>query len=174
MMCWNCRTLWLVALISFSVLAGAACNRSEDTSKQDKNASAAKGIDDKVTKLGSIEVTAKLVEVPDGAIFKRDLYDYATLLKYEVLEVHRGTLDKKTIFVSHYNPIKPRAEAADDEVKDIGGDLKTFVAGQVHRMALEAPADDPYMGAIVNKYFGYFKKEGVKPTYWAVWTNLAE
>ncbi|MFO1497749.1 MAG: hypothetical protein U1G07_05035 [Verrucomicrobiota bacterium] len=29
---------------------------------------------------GSIEVVARLVEIPEGAIFQRDLYDYATVL----------------------------------------------------------------------------------------------
>jgi len=37
--------------------------------------------------MGRIEVTAHLVEIPDGAIFKRERYDYATVLKYEVLKV---------------------------------------------------------------------------------------
>jgi hypothetical protein len=117
---------------------------------------------------GSIEVSAQLVEIPDGAIFKRDLYDYATVLKYRVLKVHRGKVDGDTIYVGHYNPFKPRSEAADRRVSEIGGDLKTFRAGQVHRMALEVPIDDHYMGGIVDKYFGQEKG----PTYWAVQTNL--
>jgi hypothetical protein len=124
--------------------------------------------DDPVTKLGEIEVTAKLVEVPDGAIFKRDLYDYATVLKYQVLKVHRGKVDGVTIYVGHYNPFKPRYEAADERVKEIGGDLKAFRAGQVHRMALVFPYDDFYMGGLVNKYFG----QETGPIYWALWTNL--
>jgi hypothetical protein len=126
------------------------------------------GRDAEVTKRGRIEVTARLVEVPDGAIFQRDLYDYATVLKYQVVEVHRGRLDGATIYVGHYNPFKPRSQAADRRVPEIGGDLKSFRAGQVHRMALEAPIDDHFMGGIVNKYFG--KETG--PIYWAVWTNL--
>ncbi len=126
------------------------------------------GQDTGVTSHGSIEVTAKLLEVPEGAIFKRDLYDYATILKYQVLEVHRGKMDGTTIYVGHYDPFKPRAEAADKRVPGIGGDLKTFRAGQVHRMALEVPIDEHYMGGIVNKYFG----QDVDPIYWAVWTNL--
>ena len=81
--------------------------------------------DPRLSKLGNVEVTAKLVEIPEGAIFKRDLYNYATILKYEVL--------------------------------------------QVHRMALEAPIDDYFMGGIVNKYFG----QETGPLYWAVWTNPA-
>jgi hypothetical protein len=118
---------------------------------------------------GSIEVTAELVEIPEGAIFKRDLYNYATVLKYRVLETHRGHVDGETIYVGHYNPFKPRSEAADHRVEGIGGNLRTFRAGQVHRMALEVPIDDHYMGGIINKYFG--RQTG--PIYWAVWTNLA-
>ena len=118
---------------------------------------------------GTIEVTAKLLEIPEGAIFKRDLYDYATILKYQVLKVHRGQVNAQTIYVGHYNPFKPRSEAADHRVEGIGGNLKTFRAGQVHRMALEVPIDDHYMGGIINKYFG--RQTG--PIYWAVWTNLA-
>ncbi len=116
---------------------------------------------------GAIEVTAKLVEVPEGAIFKRDLYDYTTILKYEIVRVHRGQVATNTLFVGHYNPWKPRAEAADKRVKGIGGTLKQFRAGDTHRMALEVPIDDHFMGGIVNKYFG--KETG--PLYWAVWTN---
>ena len=48
------------------------------------------GADSEVARRGSIEVTARLVEIPEGAIFERELYNYATVLKYEVLKVHRG------------------------------------------------------------------------------------
>jgi hypothetical protein len=128
------------------------------------------GADPQVTTRGSFEVTAKLVEVPEGAIFKRDMYDYVTILKYQVLKVHRGQVKGDTIFVGHYDPWKPRAQAADKNVQGIGGSLDAFEAGQVHRMALETPIDDHYMGGIINKYFGHT----TEPIYWAVWTNLAE
>lgn len=127
--------------------------------------------DPEMKTLGTIEVTARLVEVPDGAVFKRDLYDYATILKYEVTAVHRGDLKKgATIHVGHYNPWKARAEAADKRVKVIGGNLRQFRAGDLHRMALETPMDDFYLGGIVDKYFG--KHTG--PVYWAVRTNEAK
>jgi hypothetical protein len=129
---------------------------------------AATGEDPEVTARGSIEVTAELVEIPEGAIFKRELYNYATVLKYQIVEVHRGKVDGQTIYVGHYNPFKPRSEAADQRVEGVGGNLKTFRAGQVHRLALEVPIEDHFMGGIVNKYFG--KETG--PIYWAVWTNL--
>lgn len=126
--------------------------------------------DPKIGSLGTVEVTARLAEIPAGAIFQRDLYDYATVLRYEVTAVHRGTLEKgATIFVGHYNPWKPRAEAADKRVKEIGGSLRQFRGGDEHRMALEVPMDDHYLGGVVDKYFG--KHEG--PMYWAVWTNPA-
>lgn len=129
------------------------------------------GIDPEVTKRGTLEVTARLVEIPDGAIFKRDLYNYATVLQYEILEVHRGELTSgQTIYVGHYNPFLPRGEAADRRVPEIGGTLRDFRAGDVHRMALEPSIDDHYMGGIVNKYFGQM----TDPIYWAVWTNLAD
>jgi hypothetical protein len=120
---------------------------------------------------GTIEVTARLDTIPEGAVFQRDLYDYATILKYEVTAVHRGDMEKgAVIYVGQYNPWKPRAEAADKRVKEIGGDLRQFRAGEEHRLALEAPMDEHYLGGIVDKYFG--KHEGV--TYWAVWTNKAK
>jgi hypothetical protein len=117
---------------------------------------------------GTVEVTARLMEIPEGAIFKRDLYDYATILKYRVLQVHRGTVKGDTLYVGHYDPFKPRGEAADARVKNIGGSLKRFQAGQVHHLALEAPLEDFFMGGIVNKYFG----QDTGTLYWAAWTDL--
>ena len=78
---------------------------------------------------GTVEVTAELVEIPEGAIFKRDLYNYATILKYQVRQVHRGRCDGDFIYVGHYNPWKPRGEAADQRVPDIGGNLRQFRGG---------------------------------------------
>jgi hypothetical protein len=129
------------------------------------------GEDAQVKSLGTVEVTARLVEIPEGAIFQRDLYDYAAILKYEVVAVHRGTVEKgATIYVGHYDPWKPRGEAGDKRVPNIGGTLRQFRAGQLHRMALETPMDDLYMGGVVDKYFGQHSG----PVYWAVWTNAAE
>ncbi len=63
---------------------------------------------ERVSKLGSIEITAQLVEIPEGAIFQRDLYNYATVLKYHIVRVHRGdAVAGSTIYVGHYNPFLP-------------------------------------------------------------------
>jgi hypothetical protein len=124
--------------------------------------------DPELANRGSIEVTAKLVEIPEGAIFDRPLYNYATVLKYQVLEVHRGRVKGDIIYVGHYNPAKPRSEAADRRVPNVGGNLRFFRAEQVHRMALEESMFDQFTGGILNLY----SKEDTDPIYWAVWTNL--
>lgn len=126
--------------------------------------------DPELSARGNIEVTAKLVEIPEGAIFERELYNYATVLKYQVVEVHRGRVKGDVIYVGHYNPFKPRSEASDKYVHDVGGKLKAFKAGDVHRMALDGEMLDKFTGGILNKYF----EEDVDPIYWAVWTDPAE
>ena len=159
---WLTLTIRCAPLL-LTAFAVTACNKPSGDSSNG-------GEDAQVKSLGTVEVTARLVEVPDGAIIQRDLYDYVTILKYEVVAVHRGAVEKGAIlYVGHYDPWKPRAEAADKRAKGIGGTLSQFKAGEFHRMALETPMDDHFMGAMVDKYFG--KREG--PTYWAVWTNLA-
>jgi hypothetical protein len=124
------------------------------------------GADPQVTSLGSVEVTAELLEIP-GEIRNDPMYDYAHVMKYKVLTVHRGQVDKDVIYVGQYNPAKPRDAVADARVGQIGGNLKQFRVGDIHRLALEVPIDDYYMGGIINKYFGQTQD----PIYWALWTN---
>lgn len=125
--------------------------------------------------MGSIEVTARLIEIPGldewgGQFPANDVgYDYAYVLKYEVEEVHRGEIHGKTILVGHYNPLRNRDEAADVRSKGIGGTVRRFRTGDIHRLALEPSIDDYYMGPMVNKYFG--TPEGKERIYWPVWTN---
>ncbi len=147
-------------LLAVGMIAAACDRRSEGTGSPSS--------DPELARRGSVEVTAKLLEVPEGAIFQRQMYNYATVLMYQVLEVHRGRIKGQIFFVAHYNPFKPRSEAADQRVPDIGGNLKSFRAGQVHRMALEDSMLERYMGGILNKYYG----QDADPIYWAVWTDL--
>jgi hypothetical protein len=145
-------------LVAVGLMSAACAERRENAASSDPE----------LAKRGSIEVTAKLVEIPEKAIFRRELYNYATVLKYQVLEVHRGKVRGETIYVGHNNPFNPRSEAADKRAPDIGGNLKEFRAGQVHRMALEDSMVDHFSGAILNSY----SEEDIDPVYWAVWTNL--
>jgi hypothetical protein len=154
------RTVVGGLLLAVGLVAAGCASRKEGA--------ASPGSDPELANRGGIEVTARLVEIPEGAIFQRPLYNYATVLKYQVLEVHRGKVKGQTIYVGHYNPFKPRSEAADRRVQDVGGKLKSFRAGQVHRMALEESMFEHFSGGILNKY----SEEDTDPIYWAVWTNL--
>ena len=142
-------------LVLLPVLFITSCAKKVDT-----------GEDPKVTTLGSIEVTARLEEIR-GDLINDPLYDYAHVMKYKLLEIHRGEVNKETMYIGHYNPAKPRDKVADARVQVIGGNVKQFRVGDIHRMALEVPIDNYYMGGIINKYFG----EVNEPVYWAIWTN---
>ena len=126
------------------------------------------GADPKVTTMGTIEVTAKLVDIT-GEFPPNDLYDYAYVMKYEVLQVHRGDA-AGTLLVGQYNPLKKRAEAADQRSGEIGGNVTRFRVGDVHRLALDVPIDNFCMAGIINKYADESKPSDA-PIYWAVWTN---
>jgi len=150
-------------LAGLALVVVALCLSSCGRKPADRDAAAS---DPHLATNGTLEVTAKLVEIPEGAIFKRDLYDYATILKYQVLKVHRGKVDGDTLYVGQYNPWKPRAEAADKRAPGVGGNVRQFQVGQIHHLALEVPIEDYFMGGIVNKYFG----KTTNALYWAVWT----
>jgi hypothetical protein len=151
---------WTLDLGLVLVLLGSSvsCKRKADT-----------GADLSVTTLGSTEVTAQLLAIP-GEFPPNDLYNYAYVLKYRVLTVHRGQLRPGAeILVAHYNPLKPRSSAQDELSGKLGGNLDRFRSQDVHRMALEEPLDQHWMGGVIDKYFD---QKGVR--YWAVWTNLAK
>ncbi len=149
---------WHVGRFGVLLLAGvfcASCSSPPET-----------GEDAEVTTRGGAEVTARLVEIR-GEFPENVNYDYAFVMKYEVLQTQRGEVDSEVIYVGHYNPRKPRATVVGERVQELGGNLEQFRAGDVHRMALEVPIDDYFMGGIVDKYF----EEKSDPIYWAVWTN---
>ena len=148
---------WMVLLILLLGLSSASCGGKKDS-----------GADPSVTTLGSAEVTGQLLAIP-GEFPPNDLYNYAYVLKYRVLAVHRGNVQGEEIFVAHYNPLKSRSSAEDENSGKLGGNLEKFKAGDVHRMALESPLEQHWMGGVVDKYF---EQKGVR--YWAVWTNLAD
>jgi hypothetical protein len=116
--------------------------------------------------LGTVEVTAELVEIP-GEFPQKKLYDYVYVMKYRVLRTHRGKVEGDEILVGHYNPQKPRSGAQDKYSGNIGGAVERFRVGDVHRLALEAPLDEkmPMVG-LIDKYVS---RPGTR--YWAVWTD---
>jgi len=148
--------LLLTGLLPTLVLCLLSCGQKPDS-----------GEDAKVTSMASYEVTAKLSEIR-GEFPDDPLYDYAYIMKYEILQVHRGTIDPNVIYIGHYKPLKPRDGVADVRSGEIGGNLKTFRVVDIHRMALEVPIEDYFLGGIMNPY----SEEYSGPVYWAVWTNL--
>ncbi|MFO0889468.1 MAG: hypothetical protein U0790_10060 [Isosphaeraceae bacterium] len=116
---------------------------------------------------GDTEVTAKLTAI-GGEFPPNKLYDYVYVMKYHVLKVHRGKVDGEDIFVGHYNPLKSRPAAADKHSGKVGGNVDRFQVGDVHRMALEAPLDELFMGGIIDKHIN---EKGTR--YRAIWTDRA-
>lgn len=123
------------------------------------------GRESQVSTLGEVEVTARLLEIP-GPFPPNDLYDYAYVFRYRVHQVHRGQVERNDILVAHYNPLKPRSAAEDEFSGKVGGTLRKFRSGDMHRIALEAPLDSYYMGPVLDTYFN---QQGTR--YWAIWTN---
>ena len=123
-------------------------------------------LDREVTTLGTTEVSAQLLEIP-GTFPANDLYNYAYVMRYRIVSVHRRQVEGTEILVAHYNPLKARIKAQDEFSGRLGGHLQRFRAGDVHRMALMSPLDQYWMGGVIDKYH---KQKGQR--YWAVWTNL--
>ena len=109
----------------------------------------------------TIEVTAKLVEIP-GKFPPDDLYDYAYVMKYKV---QGGKLDKKTILVAHYKPRRARKKIKDQMMKYVGGKLKKFKQGDVHVMTLDPDLQKIWQGAVIDDFFASDRKS---TRYWCL------
>ena len=79
-----------------------------------------------------LEVTAKLIEIP-SKLPPDDLYDYAYVMRYQV---QGGALDKQFILVAHYKPLQPRSKIKDKMKSQVGGKLRSFNQGDVHKLKL--------------------------------------
>ena len=55
------------------------------------------------------------------------------------------------ILVGHYNPRIAREEIKDDQDSKVGGDVKSFQAGDVHYLVLN-PLDGEWTGAVEDEY----------------------
>ena len=95
-----------------------------------------------------LTVTAKLVEIP-SKFPPDDLYDYAYVMRYEVIG---GALDKSTILVAHYKPAQPRSKIKDKMKAHVGGKLRSFVQGDVHKLKLTPDLKKLWKGALIDEY----------------------
>lgn len=95
-----------------------------------------------------LEVTAKLVEIPTK-LPPDDLYDYAYVMRYQV---QGGALDKQFLLVAHYKPLLPRSKIKDKMKGWVGGKLRSFSPGEVHKLRLSADLKAIWKGALVDEY----------------------
>lgn len=95
-----------------------------------------------------LEVTARLVEIPTK-LPPDDLYDYAYVMRYQV---EGGALDKQFLLVAHYKPLVPRSKIKDKMKSQVGGKLKSFTQGDLHKLTLSADLKQIWKGALVDEY----------------------
>ncbi|HET6283371.1 MAG TPA: hypothetical protein VFH73_20605 [Polyangia bacterium] len=108
-----------------------------------------------------ISVTAKLVEIPTK-LPSDDLYDYAYVMRYEV---QGGPMDKANILVAHYKPKQPRAKIKDKMKEFVGGKLRSFNQGDVHKMKLTADLKKIWKGALTDEFAATDRKS---VRYWCL------
>ena len=111
-----------------------------------------------------LTVTAKLVEIPT-AFPPDDLYDYAYVMRYEV---SGGPLDKQSILVAHYKPRQPRSKIKEPMKSNVGGKLRSFKQGDVHRLQLAPDLKRIWKGALVDEFAATDRKS---IRYWALLTD---
>ncbi|MBI3180618.1 MAG: hypothetical protein HYZ28_00495 [Myxococcales bacterium] len=106
-----------------------------------------------------LALTAELVEIP-SELPPDDLYDYAYVMKYRV---QGGAQGGQTLLVAHYKPRQPR-EKIEKAMRDrVGGKLKRFRTGDLHRLVLRRDLEKVFDGAVVDEYFAADRKT---PRYW--------
>lgn len=121
-----------------AALAAAPVLTSEISAKADSPAASS----------GTLAVTAKLVEIP-AKYPSDDLYDYAFVMRYEVIG---GELDKKSILVAHYKPRLPRAKITGKMKASVGGTLRAFNQGDVHKLQLSADLKKIWKGPLIDEF----------------------
>jgi hypothetical protein len=108
-----------------------------------------------------LTVTAKLVEIP-AKFPPDDLYDYAFVMRYEVVG---GPMDKQSILVAHYKPRQPRSKIKPPMKAHVGGKLRSFVQGDVHKLKLDPALKTIFTGALIDEFAATDRKS---PRYWCL------
>jgi hypothetical protein len=108
-----------------------------------------------------ITVRAKLVEIP-SSLPPDDLYDYAYVMRYEVIG---GPMDKASILVAHYKPRQPRAKIKDAAKLHVGGKLRSFTQGDVHKLKLSPDLKKLWKGALIDEFAATDRKS---VRYWCL------
>jgi hypothetical protein len=108
-----------------------------------------------------VVATAKLVEIPTK-FPPDDLYDYAYVMRYQVTA---GPLEGQSILVAHYKPRQPRGKIKDKMKAFVGGKLRSFTAGDVHKLKLSPDLKKIWAGALVDEFAATDRKS---TRYWAL------
>src|SRR5258707_8336448 len=95
-----------------------------------------------------VTVSAKLGEIP-SKLPPDDRYDYAYVMKYEVVG---GPMDKSSILVAHYKPLQPRAKIKDKMKEFVGGKLRSFTQGDLHKLKLTSDLKKIWKGPPLDEY----------------------
>jgi hypothetical protein len=106
-------------------------------------------------------VTAKLVEIP-SSMPPDDLYDYAYVMRYQVIG---GPMDKQQIYVAHYKPRVPRSKIKDAMKAHVGGKLRSFTQGDVHKLKLTPDLKSIWKGPLVDEFAATDRKS---VRYWCL------
>jgi hypothetical protein len=93
-------------------------------------------------------VTAKLVEIP-SKLPPDELYDYAYVMRYEVIG---GPLDKSSILVAHYKPLQARSKIKDKMKEFVGGRLRSFTQGDVHKLKISSELKKIWKGPLIDEF----------------------
>ena len=117
---------------------------------------------------GKFEVTAKLVKI-QGKFPPDELYDYAFVMQYKVQK--GGKLEGQTIYVAHYKPRQARAKIKDKMKKYVGGKLKRFKEGALHKLVLAPKLKKIWRGALVDEFFATDRKS---KRYWCLQADPAK
>jgi hypothetical protein len=117
-------------------------------------ASAAQAAEPAGQPTSTIEVTARLQKIP-GKFPADELYDYVYIMQYQV---EGGAMDKQTILVGHYKPRRARGEIDDNMKKVVGGTLKRFEVGALHKLTLTPQMRKVWKGAVVDEFFDTDRK----------------
>lgn len=113
-----------------------------------------------------LEVTAQLIEIPSKPP-PDDLYDYAYVMRYQV---QGGPLDKQFLLVAHYKPLVPRSKIKDKMKSQVGGKLRSFSVGDVHKLRLSPDLKQIWKGALVDEYSSTDRKS---IRYWCLQADPA-
>jgi hypothetical protein len=100
------------------------------------------------TPAGPLVVTAKLVEIP-SKFPPDDLYDYAYVMRYQVVG---GASDGQSLLVAHYKPRQMRTKIKDKMKPYVGGKIRSFSVGEVHRLKLSPDLKKIWSGALVDEF----------------------